>query len=79
MNIEHDTRTCKTCDLLRDKELEQQILKINEHRIREGKEFLDVYPGSHPQGHCPICLGSLFDGDHWCSEKCYNEWRILKQ
>lgn len=74
MNIEHDKRTCETCRLMREQELEvHQIRKINEQRIKEGQEPFDECPGAQVQGHCPICSGPLF-GDHWCSEKCYNEW-----
>ncbi len=80
MNVEHDKRTCETCRLMREQELQvQQRRKINEQRIKEGQEPLDECLGAQVQCHCPICLGSLFDGDHWCSEKCYNEWRILKK
>jgi hypothetical protein len=75
MIIKHNEDTCKTCELLRAEEKwQKEINKINDKRIADRLEPLDDAPSPQAQGHCPICLSPIYEGDHWCSEKCYDEF-----
>ena len=74
----HNEQTCTTCKIIEEERLQiKKIRKSNDERKKVGKELLDA--SSRIPAHCIWCTENVvWDGDHWCSEKCYNEWRILK-
>lgn len=72
----HDENSCETCKMLEEQEKEYcRIVEINKVRIANYLETIDNAYRTQVQGHCPVCFSPLFDGNCWCSEKCYELWK----
>ena len=71
----HNEKSCHVCKIIKEEEQEvKKIQKINEIRREQKLQLLD--DGSSIPSHCCWCYNQVvWDGDHWCSEKCYDLWK----